>query len=108
MSAVEYMQAQRWRAAFQARMRSLLTRFDALLMPTSPVVAPKREAVEQFLLVLSENCIPWSFIGFPAVSVPSGLTAEGLPTGAELVAGPWEDVRLLALAAALEEAMAGT
>lgn len=102
VSGSDYVQAQRWRAEFQNRMRDLFSRFDALLMPTSRVVSPRREEAERFFLVLSENCIPWSFIGFPAVSVPCGLTDERLPVGAELVAGPWEDDRLLALASALE------
>ena len=74
-------------------------------MPTTPVVAPKSDDTERFLLVLSRNCIPWRFIGFPAVSVPCGASVEGLPIGAELVAGPWEDGRLIALAAALESAL---
>jgi aspartyl-tRNA(Asn)/glutamyl-tRNA(Gln) amidotransferase subunit A len=77
-------------------------------MPTCRVPAPKTTEVERFFLVLSLNCIPWSFIGFPATSIPCGFTSDGLPVGAELVAGPMEDGRLLALASALESAMAST
>ena len=72
------------------------------LMPTSRVPAPKTTEVERFFLTLSLNCIPWSFIGFPAISLPGGLTPDNLPVGTQLVAGPLEDGRLLALAAALE------
>jgi Asp-tRNA(Asn)/Glu-tRNA(Gln) amidotransferase A subunit family amidase len=71
-------------------------------MPTTRVAAPKSEEVDNYFLVLSQNCILWSFIGFPVVSVPCGWTAHGLPVGAQLVTGPNEDDRLLALAAALE------
>ena len=106
VQAVDYIQAQRFRAKFRQRMLEHLNRFDALLMPTCRVPAPKTTEVEQFFLVLSLNCIPWSFIGFPATSIPCGLTADGLPVGAELVAGPMEDGRLLALASALESAPA--
>lgn len=105
ITAVDYVHAQRFRAAFQQRMLQLLWEYDALLMPTSPVAAPKSDNSEQYFLVLSRNCIPWSFIGFPAVSLPCGFTTQGLPVGAELVAGPWEDERLLALASALEGAL---
>ena len=104
--AVDYLQAQRFRSEFQQRMLEHLSQFDALLMPTCRVPAPKTTEVEQFFLVLSLNCIPWSFIGFPATSIPCGLTSNGLPVGAELVAGPMEDGRLLALASALESALA--
>jgi Asp-tRNA(Asn)/Glu-tRNA(Gln) amidotransferase A subunit family amidase len=71
-------------------------------MPTTRVAAPKSTEVDDYFLVLSQNCILWSFIGFPVVSVPCGWTSDGLPVGAQLVAGPYEDYRLLALAAALE------
>ena len=66
--------------------------------------APSSADVEKYFMVLSLNCIPWSFIGFPAVNVPAGMSATGLPIGIELVAGPHEDDRLIALAAALEAA----
>ncbi|MSQ07159.1 MAG: amidase [Dehalococcoidia bacterium] len=105
--AVVYLQAQRYREEFRQRMRELLGRNDALLMPTCRVPAPKSDDVERFFLVLSMNCIPWSFIGFPAISVPCGVTAAGLPVGAQLVAGPLEDARLLSLAAGLERGLAG-
>ena len=105
VQAVDYIQAQRFRAEFRERMLEHLDQFDALLMPTCRVPAPKTTEVEQFFLVLSLNCIPWSFIGFPATSIPCGLTSGGLPVGAELVSGPMEDGRLLALASALESAL---
>jgi aspartyl-tRNA(Asn)/glutamyl-tRNA(Gln) amidotransferase subunit A len=107
VSAVTYLQAQRCRADFRRRMLGLLTGYDGLLMPTTRVAAPKSEDVEQYFLILSQNCIPWSFIGFPVLSVPCGLTQAGLPVGAQLVTGPLEDGRLLALGAALERALAG-
>lgn len=105
VSAVDYLQAQRWREEFRTRMRALLHEYDGLLMPTTAVAAPKSTEVDNYFLTLSRNCIPWSFIGFPACSVPAGRTPGGLPVGAQLVTGPLEDGRLLALAAALEGAM---
>jgi aspartyl-tRNA(Asn)/glutamyl-tRNA(Gln) amidotransferase subunit A len=104
--AVAYLQAQRCRAAFRSQMLEQLSQLDALLMPTCRVPAPRTTEVEKYFLVLSYNCIPWSFIGFPAVSVPGGFTPAGLPVGVQLVAGPLEDGRLLALASALESALA--
>lgn len=100
--AVDYLQAQRWREEFRGRMRQLLRGYDGLLMPTTSVTAPKSTDVDQYFLTLSRNCIPWSFIGFPACSLPCGLSARGLPVGAQLVTGPLQDGLLVALAAALE------
>jgi aspartyl-tRNA(Asn)/glutamyl-tRNA(Gln) amidotransferase subunit A len=102
VSAVAYLQAQRAREELRLRMLEQMGQFDALLMPTTRVAAPKSTEVDDYFLVLSQNCILWSFIGFPVVSVPCGWTANQLPVGAQLVAGPHEDYRLLALAAALE------
>ena len=104
VSAVDYLHAQRFRAIVRQRMCRLMAdqSLDAFLMPTSRVTAPKTTEVEQYFMVLSLNCIPWSFIGFPALSIPCGRTTAGLPVGVELVTAPFEDGRLLALAAALE------
>jgi amidase len=42
--------------------------------------------------------------GLPAVSLPLHWSDGGLPMGVQLVAGPWQDGALLALAAQLEQA----
>ena len=105
VSAVAYLQAQRAREDLRARMLSAIAQYDAFLMPTTRVVAPKNDEVDQYFLVLSQNCILWSFVGFPVVSVPCGWTSDRLPVGAQLVAAPHEDGRLLAIAAALESAL---
>ncbi|MEA2639395.1 MAG: aspartyl-tRNA(Asn)/glutamyl-tRNA(Gln) amidotransferase subunit [Chloroflexota bacterium] len=98
-----YLEAQRFRAELAERMARLLTEYDALAMPTSRVVAPPSERGDEYLLVLSENCIPWSFIGFPAASVPCGLApGTGLPVGIELVGAPFDDGVVLALGSAVE------
>jgi len=47
----------------------------------------------------------FNLTGHPALSVPAGFDAEGLPLGIQLVA-PWDaEARLLGAAAALEEMM---
>ena len=104
IKAVDYVSAQRFRSELQERMLDELQNFDALIMPTTLVAAPKSQDSEQYLTILSRNCIPWSMIGFPALSVPAGLTSDGLPVGAQLVAAPFDDGIILALASALESA----
>ena len=74
-----YLAAQRLREAFRLRMARLFERVHALALPTTLVTAPRVEEAERFLLVLSRNCIPWSFIGVPAVSLPCGRSAAGAP-----------------------------
>jgi amidase len=48
---------------------------------------------------------PWNVTGQPALSVPSGLTDDGLPVAVQLVARPGEDALLLRLASKLETAL---
>ena len=41
---------------------------------------------------------PWTSCGLPTVTLPSGLSASGLPLGIQLGAGPGQDASLLAAA----------
>lgn len=43
-------------------------------------------------------CLPWSFLGVPAVTIPVRLTSAGLPLGIQLVAQHGADARLLKVA----------
>ena len=56
-----------------------------------------------------ESWIPFSAVfnitGQPAISLPLGVTADGLPVGVQLVAHPGREDLLLTLAAGLEEAL---
>jgi len=49
-------------------------------------------------------CEWFNLLGFPAVTVPMGFSDEGLPIGVQLAGRPWEEERVLAVAAALEAA----
>ena len=48
--------------------------------------------------------ILFNITGQPAISLPLHRTGEGLPIGAQLVGGPWDEATLIRLASALEEA----
>jgi len=100
--AVDYLQAQRFRREFMERMIRRLEPVDALAMPTAPLPAPRADESEAYLTTLSRNCVPWSFIGFPAISLPCGRTAQGLPIGLELVGAPFADGLVVAMASAFE------
>ncbi len=100
--AHEYLAAQRCRAQLMDEMLEVFDGVDALAMPTSNVPAPRVEEAENYFTVLSRNVIPWSFVGFPAISVPCRSKADGLPVGLQLIAPPYEEKVLVALGTAYE------
>jgi len=97
--ATDYIDAQRYRASLREEMLAVLREHDVLAMPTAPVLAPPVERADEYLTILSRNAILWSFVGFPAISVP--CPTDGLPVGLQLVAGPGGEALLIALATAL-------
>lgn len=46
---------------------------------------------------------PWNLVDFPAISLPGGISSAATPIGAQLVATPGSDLRLLSLARQIEE-----
>ncbi|MFO0724482.1 MAG: amidase [Myxococcota bacterium] len=85
---------------------------DAWLTPTVPVAPPKLgaalgldpPAIMQRLAPLGYFTAPFNAAGMPAVSLPFGQTSAGLPVGAQLAMARGDDLRLMALARALESA----
>ena len=105
MSACDYLDAQRMRAALAHDLEGGLDGLWAYAMPTTPCAAPAVEDAERYLEILSRTAIPWSLTGLPAVSVPCGRTSKGLPIGLQLVAARGRDHLLVALASAVEQAL---
>jgi len=99
--ATDYIDCQRFRGEFRERMLGLFEEYDLLVMPTTPVTAPLVERAEEYLLILSRNAIPWSLLGFPALSVPCPVGPGRLPIGCQLVARPHSEHVLIAVGSAL-------
>jgi aspartyl-tRNA(Asn)/glutamyl-tRNA(Gln) amidotransferase subunit A len=102
-SAIDYLDAQRLRAELSEGMLAVFDGLDVLAMPTALCTAPPAEDFADYLYLLSRNAIPWSLVGFPAISVPCGFSPEGLPIGIQFVARPGEEATLVALGSAFEE-----
>lgn len=84
---------------------------DAILTPTAPSAAFKigdpamEDPVKMYLNDVFT--VTANLAGLPGVSVPTGLDAQGLPLGLQLLGRPWGEGALLATAEVLEEAMGG-
>ena len=87
---------------------------DLLLCPTSPVTAPPHDSAELDVSGRTADAghaanitATFGMTGHPAISIPFGLSSDGLPIGVQLAAGHLND-RLLLHAAATLEAMSET
>ena len=84
---------------FRRRYLQAAETIDFLLTPACLEPAPLHRAItgEAFVFTL-----PASLTGSPAVAIPAGTDARGLPLAVQLIGRPWEDHRLLAAARLLE------
>jgi aspartyl-tRNA(Asn)/glutamyl-tRNA(Gln) amidotransferase subunit A len=98
--AAAYVQAQRLRRRFRNAMQRVLQSADALLTPavsnTAPAISTTGDPAFQ---------APWTQIGLPAISLPSGLSTEGLPLAVQLAGKMFEEGRLLSVARWCEEVL---
>ena len=94
---------------FRRRYLATSAGVDVLVSPVAADVAPLRAAIDARLdadghVDLSEDFVftlPASLTGSPALSVPMGADAAGLPLAIQLIARPWDDHVVLAAARAL-------
>jgi len=54
--------------------------------------------------VMWRNTRPFNLLAFPTISIPCGFTDLGMPIGLQLSAAPWQELQLLKIAHAYEEA----
>lgn len=95
-----------------------LADLDVLVMPTCPDVAPPRpEPLDPLAAARAEldvlagalpafrNLQPFNYTGHPALALPVGKTAAGLPVSMQIVGRHLDDARVLSVAAAFEAAV---
>jgi aspartyl-tRNA(Asn)/glutamyl-tRNA(Gln) amidotransferase subunit A len=96
-----YLHAQRIRGRFKAELMATMGDLDAMLTPTALTPALKG------LTSTGDAAFnaPWSLAGFPTVTIPSGLTGDGLPLGAQLIVKPYDEAKLFGVAEWCESAL---
>jgi aspartyl-tRNA(Asn)/glutamyl-tRNA(Gln) amidotransferase subunit A len=102
-----YLQAQRVRALILKDFTEVFTRVDALLTPTAPSAAfGQGEKMDDPITMYLNDVftVPANLAGVPAISVPAGLDANGLPLGLQLIGKPFDEETVFAAAAAIEQA----
>jgi aspartyl-tRNA(Asn)/glutamyl-tRNA(Gln) amidotransferase subunit A len=110
--AVDYLRAFEVKEDLQRDFREAFLDVDAILAPTVPIAAPRlgekavrignaEETVRSALLRLNR---PANLTGHPAISIPCGFTEAGLPVGLQIIAPMFEEIELLQIAYAYEQA----
>jgi len=112
ITATQYLRAQRVRTLIVNEVGTLLRRYAALVLPAIPVVAPAigqptvtlggrsgetRGAVTRLVRLIN-------LVGLPAITVPCGFGADGLPVGLQVVGRAMDEPTVLAIAHAYERA----
>jgi aspartyl-tRNA(Asn)/glutamyl-tRNA(Gln) amidotransferase subunit A len=95
---------------------AVFARADVLHTPVWSIPAPTIAESDQTahpnameMIAASGRCVrPFNLVGLPAISVPAGFTANGLPSAFQLIARPFAEDTLLAAAAAYEAETACT
>jgi len=105
--AADYLRAQRIRNLLARDLDRLLAAYDALVTPSRAAVAsPLDEPFARGKKRAERPRCPISaagnLAGLPAISVPSGFTDEGLPTGIQFVGRAYEEAAILAVATAYQ------
>jgi amidase len=88
----------------------IFRRFDVVLMPTTARPPAPIGAIDGLEAWPTDKTMvgycpytwPWNVLGWPGVNVPAGVTAAGLPVGAQLLGPANSEGRLLGLAGQLE------
>jgi aspartyl-tRNA(Asn)/glutamyl-tRNA(Gln) amidotransferase subunit A len=104
-----YLRAQKVRTLIKRDFESVFADgVDALLTPTTPSAAfgvGEKSGGDPIEMYLNDVfTVTVNMAGLPGISVPAGLSAEGLPLGLQLIGRPFDEEALFSLAAVIEQA----
>lgn len=109
-SAIEYVKAQRAKVRFRRDMLAACSNVDVLLTPGELIPPPLHEArsvtingkeVSLMAALISATC-PFNLTGQPALSIPCGVSASGLPLALQIVGKPFDEATVLQVGHAYE------
>lgn len=102
-----YLKAQRVRTIIRREFREAFRRYDAIVSATSPTTAFRlgEKTGDPVQMYLSDVLtLPANIAGIPGISVPAGLSADGLPIGFQILGDALSERTLFKIAHAFERA----
>ena len=111
VSAAKYIQSRREMERIRRSLAIVFDNVDALITPTVRIppftivdLQADIDAVRTKELAMRHNTRPINLTGLPSISVPCGFTRNGLPIGMQITGRPGDEVTVLRLAHAYEQA----
>ncbi len=109
-TAVHYLKAQRLRTIIQKEFAEAFKKIDLFALPGSAIPAPPIGATTASIGGMETDIgmaqlrfpCPSNLTGLPAISIPCGLSKEGLPIGLQLVGRAFDEATVLQAASAFE------
>ncbi|MDH4555606.1 amidase [Pseudomonas sp. BN417] len=109
LSAMDYQRVLLEAQRFTGALESVLGEVDLLLAPVQPYAAPTHEQLASLAgdpeanRMLIQFTAPFNVSGHPCISLPCGLTGEGLPIGCQFIAGKGAEALLCRAGMALQK-----
>ncbi|OAI39066.1 hypothetical protein AYO38_08325 [bacterium SCGC AG-212-C10] len=109
VSAVQYLDCQRAREVIRKQIISKFSEIDAYILPTSGVAVPKiLDAPGNLAELAGDGFVVYTGIfnltGMPAMSIPCGFSAAGMPVALQLAGRPFDEATVFQLGDAYEKA----
>ena len=104
-----YLQAQKVRTRIAEDFKQAWEHIDLVLTPTAPsaAFAAGEKSADPIAMYLNDIfTVPASMAGLPGISVPAGLSGDGLPLGLHLIGRAFDEGTMFRAAQALEAAAA--
>jgi aspartyl-tRNA(Asn)/glutamyl-tRNA(Gln) amidotransferase subunit A len=101
-----FTKAQKVRRLIKEKTQEIFKTYDFILMPVTPTVAPKLgeftdNPLQMYLADIFS--VQANVAGIPAIAIPNGTDAQGLPIGIQIMADFFEEPKMLAFAKFLVE-----
>ena len=96
LNASDYVQAQRVRRVIKRETAEVMKGVDVLVTPTMTQPAARMDVYDPSSTIQGPSfTAPFNITGLPAMSVPAGFTADGLPVGMQVVGKPFDEPTVL-------------
>jgi aspartyl-tRNA(Asn)/glutamyl-tRNA(Gln) amidotransferase subunit A len=100
-----YLKAQKIRTLIKANFKQIFEKYDLIIGPTMPTVAPKLGELDDPLTAYLADIytVQANLAGLPAISIPCGITeTEKMPVGLQIIGNHFDEETILKAAYAFE------